>query len=80
MKIVKEKKMHVESIKLNFIESIYFEKIIVQIVFFRSMYVVVYFIINMLIDDVKIKTLFNNNVEINCMSKKLIDEIQFFIY
>ena len=33
----------------------------------------------MFIDDVKIKILFNNNVEINYMSKKLIDAMQFFI-
>ena len=33
----------------------------------------------MFIDDVKIKTLFDNNVEINYMSKKLIDATQFFI-
>ena len=43
------------------------------------MYVVVYLIMNVLIDDVKIKTLFNNDVEVNCMSKKLIDATQFFI-
>ena len=29
MKIVKKKKMHVESIKLNFIESIHLKKIII---------------------------------------------------
>ena len=29
MKIVKEKKMHVESIKFNFIESIHLKKIVV---------------------------------------------------
>ena len=34
---------------------------------------------NVSIDDVKIKTLFDNNVEINCMSKKLIDATQFLI-
>ena len=73
MKIVKEKKMHVKSIKLNFIESIYLKEIVVRIVFFRSMYIVVCFIMNVSIDDVKIKTLFNNDVEINCISKKLID-------
>ena len=73
MKIVKKKKMHVESIKFNFIEFVHLKKIIVRIVFFRSMYVVVCSTINVFINDVKIKTLFNNNVEINCMSKKLID-------
>ena len=33
----------------------------------------------MFINDVKIKTLFNNNVEINYISKKLIDATQLFI-
>ena len=73
MKIVKKKKMHIKLIKFNFIKSIHLKKIIVQIVFFRLMYVVICSIMNIFINDVKIKTLFDNNVEINCMSKKLID-------
>ena len=80
MKIVKKKKMHVESIKLNFIKSIHLKEIVVRIVFFRLMYVIIYSTMNVLIDDVKIKTLFNNDVEINCMSKKLIDATQLFIH
>ena len=79
MKIVKEKKMHVESIKFNFIESIYLKEIVARIVFFRSMYAVVCSTINVLINNVKIKTLFDNNVEINCMSKRLTDATQLFI-
>ena len=79
MKIVKEKKMHVKSIKLNFIKLMHLKEIVVQIVFFRSMYAVVYFTMNMSIDDVKIKTLFNNNVEINCISKRLTDATQLLI-
>ena len=34
---------------------------------------------NVFIDDVKIKTLFNNDVKINYMSKKLINATQLFI-
>ena len=79
MKIVKEKEMHVESIKLNFIELIHLKEIITRIVIFRLIYVVICFTINVSIDDVKIKTLFDNDVEINCMSKKLIDATQLFI-
>ena len=79
MKIVKEKKMHVESIKFNFIESIYLKEIVAQIVFFRSMYIVVCLTINVSINNVKIKMLFNNDVEINCMLKRLTDATQFFI-
>ena len=73
MKIVKEKKIHVKSVKFISIESIYLKEIIVRVISFRSMYVVVCFIMNVLINDVKIKTLFDNNVEINCMSKRLIN-------
>ena len=80
MKIVKEKKMHVESIKLNFIELIHLKEIIVRIVFFCSIYVIVYLTMNVSINNIKIKTLFNNNVKINYMSKRLIDATQLFIY
>ena len=80
MKIVKEKEMHVESIKFNFIKFVHLKEIVVRIVFFHSIYVVVYLMINVFIDDVKIKTLFDNDVEINCMSKRLIDATQFFIH
>ena len=73
MKIVKEKKVHVKLIKFNFIELIHLKEIVARIVFFYLMYVVVCSTMNVSIDDVKIKTLFDNDVEINCMSKKLTD-------
>ena len=79
MKIVKKKKMHVESIKFNFIEFVYLKEIVARVVFFRSMYVVVYSTMNMFIDDVKIKTLFDNDIEINCILKRLTDATQLFI-
>ena len=79
MKIVKEKKMHVESIKFNFIELIHLKEIVARIVFFCSMYVVVCLTMNVSINNVKIKILFNNNIKINYMSKKLIDATQLFI-
>ena len=43
------------------------------------MYVVVCFIMNVSIDDVKIKMLFDNDVKINCILKRLTDATQFFI-
>ena len=79
MKIVKEKKVYVELIKFNFIEFIYLKEIVARIIFFRLMYIVVCLMMNVFIDDVKIKTLFNNNVKINCMLKRLIDATQLFI-
>ena len=79
MKTVKEKKMHVELIKFNFIESIHLKEIVARIAFFRSMYVVVCLMMNVSIDNVKIKTLFNNDIEINCILKRLINATQLFI-
>ena len=79
MKIVKEKKVHVESIKFNFIESIHLKKIVVRIVFFRSMYIVACLTMNVSINNIKIKALFDNDVKINCISKKLTDVTQLFI-
>ena len=79
MKIVKEKKMHVELIKFNSIEFVHLKEIVARIVFLRLMYVIICSTMNMFINDVKIKTLFNNDVKINCMSKKLIDATQLFI-
>ena len=43
------------------------------------MYAVVCLTMNVSINDIKIKTLFDNNVEINCMLKRLIDATQLFI-
>ena len=79
MKIVKEKKVHVESVEFNFIESIYLKEIIARVAFFCLMYAVVCSTMSVSIDDIKIKTLFNNDVEINCMSKRLTDATQLFI-
>ena len=79
MKIVKEKKVHVESIKFNFIEFVHLKKIVARIIFFYLIYVVVCLMMNVFIDNVKIKTLFDNDVKINCMSKKLINATQLFI-
>ena len=79
MKIMKKKKMHVELIKLNFIESIYLKKIVARVTFFRSMYIIVYLTINVSINNIKIKILFDNNVKINYILKRLIDAAQLFI-
>ena len=75
----RKKKMHVKSAKFNFIKSIHLKEFIARIVSFCSIYIIVYLTMNVFIDDVKIKMLFDNNVEINCMSKRLIDATQLFI-
>ena len=78
-KIVKEKKMHVKSVKFNFIELIHLKEIVARVVFFRSMYAVVCLTMNVSIKNIKIKTLFDSDAEVNCMSKKLMNSTQLFI-
>ena len=79
-KIVKKKKMHIKSVKFNFIKSIHLRKIVARVVFFRSMYVIVCLMISVSIKNVKIKILFNSDAEINYMSKKFTNSIQLFIH
>ena len=43
------------------------------------MYVIVCSTMNVSIDNIKIKTLFDNDIKINCMSKRLIDATQLFV-
>ena len=72
-KIVKEKEMHVESMKFNFIELIHLKEIVARVAFFRSMYIVACLTMNVSIKNVKVKTLFDSNAEVNCMSKRLMN-------
>ena len=78
-KIIKEKKMHVESVKFNFIELIHLKEIVIQVVSLYSMYAVVCSTINVSIKNIKIKTLFDSDVEINCILKRLTNSTQLFI-
>ena len=78
-KIVKEKKMHVKSVRFNSIELIHLKKIVVRIAFFRSMYTVVCLTMNVSIKNIKVKALFDSNAKINCMLKRLTNSIQLFI-
>ena len=44
------------------------------------MYAIVYLTMNVMIEKIKIKAIFNNDAEINCISKKLINVVQLFVY
>ena len=74
-KDIKEKKTHVDSMRFNSTESVYLEKIVTRVAFLCFIYVVVCSIVNVMIKNIKIKTMFNNEAEVNCMFKRLIDVI-----
>ena len=57
-KILKEKKMHIKSVRFNFIELIHLKEIVAQVAFFRSMYIVVCSTMSVSIKNIKVKALF----------------------
>ena len=71
--------MHVNSMKFNLTDSMHLKEIVTRIVFLRLIYVVVYSIVNVLIENIKIKAMFNSKAETNCMFKRLINTAQLFV-
>ena len=60
-------------------ESMHLKKIVTRVTFLHLMYVVVCSIVNVMIENIKIKAMFNSEAEINCMFKRLIDVAQLFM-
>ena len=65
--------------KFNLTKSMHLKEIVIRITFLHFMYIVVCSIVNVMIKNIKIKTIFNNETEINCMFKRLIDAVQLFM-
>ena len=61
--------MHVDSMKLSSTKSVYLKKIVTRVAFLRFMYVIVCLIVNVMIENIKIKAMFDNETKINCMFK-----------
>ena len=79
-KDIKEKKMHIGSMKLNSTKSVHLEKIVTRVAFLRLMYVVICSIVNVMIENIKIKAMFENGTEVNCMFKRLTVAAQLFVH
>ena len=60
-------------------ELMYLKKIVIRIAFLHLMYIVACSIVNVMIENIKIKTIFDNEAEVNCMFKRLVDVAQLFI-
>ena len=79
-KVIKKKKVHVNLMKLNLTKSMHLKKIVIRVAFLRFMYAIVCSTINVMIKKIKIKAMFNSDVKINCMFKRLTNVVQLFIY
>ena len=62
--------------RFNSTKSMHLEKIVIRVAFLRFMYVVVYSIVSVMIENIKIKAMFNSDAEVNCMFKRLTDAVQ----
>ena len=71
--------MHVDLIRFSSMKSIHLEEIVTRVAFLHLMYVVVCSIVSVMIENIKIKTMFDNGTEVNCMFKRLIDAVQLFV-
>ena len=65
--------------KFNSTKSIYLKEIVARVVFLRFMYVVICSIVSVIIENIKIKAMFDSEAEINCIFKQLIDAVQMFV-
>ena len=75
-KDIKEKKVHVDSMRFSSTKSMHLREIVTRVAFLRLMYVVACSIVSVMIKNIKIKAMFNNEAEVNCMFKRLIDATQ----
>ena len=78
-KDMEKKKIYVDLMRFNSTKSVYLKEIVIRVIFLRLMYVVACSIVNVMIENIKIKTMFNSGAEINCKCKRLIDTAQLFI-
>ena len=61
-------------------KSMHLKKIVTRVAFLRLMYAVVCSIVSVMIENIKIKAMFNNEAEINCIFKRVVDAVQLFIH
>ena len=78
-KNIKEKKVHVDSMRLSSTKSVHLKEIVIRVAFLRFMYVVACSIVSVMIENIKIKAMFDSEAEVNCMFKRLTDVAQLFM-
>ena len=57
-------------------ESVHLKEIVARVAFLRLMYAVVCSTVSVMIEDIKIKAMFDSGAEVNCMFKRLADAAQ----
>ena len=75
-KDIKEKKVHVDSMGLSSTKSVHLKEIVARVAFLRLMYAVACSTVSVMIENIKIKAMFDNGAEVNCIFKRLVDAAQ----
>ena len=78
-KAMKKKKIYINSMKFNMTKSVHLKEIVARVIFLRFIYIVIYLTMSVIIENIKIKMMFNKKVEINYIFKRLINVVQLFI-
>ena len=68
--------MQVDLMRFSSMKSVHLKKIVTCVIFLRFMYAVACSIVNVMIENIKIKAMFNSEAEVNCIFKRLVDTIQ----
>ena len=55
--------------RFNSTKSVHLKEIVARVTFLRLMYIVACLIVNVMIENIKIKAMFANGTEVNCMFK-----------
>ena len=71
--------MHIDLMKFSSTKLMHLKEIVARVVFLRFMYVITCSTMSVIIENVKIKTMFDNETEINCMFKWLINVVHLFV-
>ena len=66
--------------RFNSTKSVHLKEIVTRVIFLRFMYVIACLIVNVMIENIKIKAMFHNGAEINCVFKRLTDVVQLFVH
>ena len=61
--------MHIDSIKFNSTKVMHSKEIIVHVVSLHFIYIIACSTINIIIENIKTKTMFNNKIKIDVMKK-----------
>ena len=75
VKIKKTKKIYINSFAFFTNESIYINELITWVTFFHNIYIIIYLIIYIDVENYYVKIIFDNKIKINYIFKKFVNKV-----